>query len=116
VPLEYRVEGKTLEVPPDAARFARERAIYRVAQEALTNVIKHARGANTVMTLRRSAHSVEVTVENDAPGHKRRLELPLPGSGMGQVGMRERILVLNGEFKAESRADGGYVVHAALPY
>jgi len=116
IPLEYHVEGKTLEVPPDAARFARERAIYRVAQEALTNVMKHARGARTVMTLRRSTHSVEVTIENEPPAKRRRPEMPIPGSGLGQVGMRERITVLNGEFKAEPRADGGYVVRAALPY
>ena len=114
--LEYHVEGKTLEVPPDAARFARERAVYRVAQEALTNAMKHARGAKTVMTLRRSAHSVEVTIENEPPARRRRPEMPLPGSGLGQVGMRERITVLNGEFKAEPRLDGGYVVRAVLPY
>ena len=115
VPLEYRVEGKTLEVPPDAARFARERAVYRVAQEALTNVMKHAHGAPTVMTLKRTPHSVEVTVENGPPVRRRRPEISLPGSGLGQFGMQERVTVLNGEFTAGPRADGGYTVHAILP-
>ena len=115
VPVVYRVLGKTLEAPPDAARIARERAVYRVAQEALTNVVKHAFKASTVMTLVRSPDSLEITVENEPPGRRRRPEMPLPGSGLGQFGMRERITVLNGEFEAAARPDGGYVVHAVLP-
>jgi signal transduction histidine kinase len=113
--VEYRVMGKTLEALPDAARIARERAVYRVAQEALTNVMKHARGASTVMTLQRSTTCLEITVENEPPSGWRPPAMPLPSSGLGQVGMRERVTVLNGEFEARTRPDGGYVVHAVLP-
>lgn len=115
VPVEYRVAGKAFAGQPDAARTARERAMYRVAQEALTNVMKHAHGARTVMTLTRSPDCLQLTVENDPPG---RLvpAAALPSSGLGQVGLRERVTVLNGQFSSGPRADGGYVVSALLPY
>ena len=115
VQLEYRVEGKTLEVPADAARIARERAAYRVAQEALTNVMKHALEAKTVMTLRRAPNSLEIVIENEPSIRPRRPERPLPGSGLGQVSSRERVTALNGQFEAGMRPDGGYMVRAVLP-
>ena len=115
--VEYHVEGKTLEAPAAATRIARELAAYRVAQEALTNVMKHARGAKTVMTMRRIPNWLEIVVENEPPPRRRLPETPLalPGSGLGQVGSRERITVLNGQFEAKARPDGGYVVRAVLP-
>ncbi|HEX6685322.1 MAG TPA: histidine kinase [Candidatus Limnocylindrales bacterium] len=114
VTVEYRVEGETLDAPVDAARIARERTVFRVAQEALTNVMKHAEGARTVLTLRRSPHTLEVTVENGPPARPPSVS-PLPSSGLGLVGLRERIAVQNGRIETGPRPDGGYIVHAVLP-
>ncbi len=87
-------------------------AAYRVIQEALTNVAKHAGGAQTAVVLRYLPSTVEVVVENKPP--LRGVE-PLPGSGLGLVGLRERVAVLDGRLEAGPRLDGGYRLVAVLP-
>jgi signal transduction histidine kinase len=89
-----------------------QRAAYRVIQEALTNVAKHAGGAETAVMLRYLPSTVEVVVENKPP--LRGVE-PLPGSGLGLVGLRERVAVLDGRLEAGPRLDGGYRLVAVLP-
>ncbi|CAM5416375.1 two-component sensor histidine kinase [Streptomyces avidinii] len=89
-------------------------AAYRVIQEALTNVRKHAGpGANAEVSVVRVGGSVEVTVLDDggvpADGP------PDPGGGHGLLGMRERAVALNGSCFAGPRFGGGYRVHAILP-
>ncbi|MFI0468489.1 sensor histidine kinase [Saccharopolyspora sp. 5N102] len=89
-----------------------EQATYRVVQEALTNVHKHAGTARTDVELRYVDSVLEVDVINEAP---RAPVEPLPGSGMGLVGLRERVELLDGSFAAEPRADGGFAVSARFP-
>ncbi|RJL24255.1 histidine kinase [Bailinhaonella thermotolerans] len=100
-------EGEARELPPLVQRTA-----YRVVQEALTNVHKHAGNADTRVTLRYLPRSLEVSVANDPA---RRPSQPLPGSGAGLVGLRERVELLGGEFEASARGDGGFLVRAVIP-
>ncbi|MEU9113005.1 histidine kinase [Streptomyces sp. NPDC048483] len=89
-----------------------EHAAYRVVQEALTNVHKHAGQARTDVAVRYQDAGLEITVANAAPHG--RLE-PFPGSGTGLVGLRERVELLDGEFVAGPRDDGGFTVSARFP-
>jgi signal transduction histidine kinase len=84
---------------------------YRIVQEALTNVLKHARGAATEVAIRRTARSLEVEVTDrggpPATGRAR------PGHGL--VGMRERVALYGGELEAGPLPGGGFSVHARFP-
>ncbi|MEV4256513.1 histidine kinase [Spirillospora sp. NPDC049652] len=90
------------------------RTVYRIVQEALTNVHKHAGGASTRVDLRLPPDAVEVSVVNrpapeGAAGHG------LPSGGNGLVGLRERVVALGGHFEAGPCGDGGFAVRARLP-
>ncbi|MFJ9847816.1 sensor histidine kinase [Streptomyces sp. NPDC101150] len=89
-----------------------EHAAYRVVQEALTNVHKHAGTAHTDVAVRYLASGLEITVSNTAPSGS--VE-SLPGSGMGLVGLRERVELLDGEFVAKMCQGGGFTVSARFP-
>jgi signal transduction histidine kinase len=108
--LDYRVEG-----PAAALNRSQQVSLYRVAQEALTNVRKHAHGSAVAVRLRYHPERVRLEVINRTRtnGEKRPLT-SLPGAGHGLIGMRERITLLGGSFSAEAR-DGGFVVLAELP-
>lgn len=88
-----------------------ELAIYRIVQESLTNVLKHA-GPDVRAEVRVSTgkRTVTVEVEDDGAGSTR-----LPGSGHGIAGMRERAQLLGGTLDAGPRGDGGFSVVARLP-
>lgn len=106
--LDARLAG---EVPDDASP-AVQRAVYRIVQEALTNVRKHAPGAGAVVGIHPVGPGLEITVVNTPatrPG------LRLPGSRHGLVGLRERAENLHGTLVAGATPDGGYRVHALLP-
>lgn len=85
-------------------------AIYRIVQESLTNIARHAPGADAEILLERRGAAYEVTVTDDGPG---------PGDGYrpgrGMVGMRERAQLLRGSFEAGPGAEGGFRVHAVIP-
>ncbi len=84
--------------------------MYRIVQEALTNVIRHAGAARTAVCVRVAPGAVEVTVEDDGAG---RLATPEPGSGL--TGLTERVRALGGAFSAGNRPGGGFRVQATLP-
>jgi signal transduction histidine kinase len=122
-----------------------ERTAYRVIQEALTNVHKHARNAHTDVHVhfqdiqdihdlqdggtlrvevlnrpptppphsRNRAHSP--TPPPHSPNRAQESEQPLPGSGWGLAGLRERVELLGGSLHAGPRPDGGYEVTASIP-
>ncbi|MER7457446.1 histidine kinase [Micromonospora sp. NPDC126480] len=98
--------------PPPAVPAPVGLAAYRIAQEALANAARHAPGAAVRVTLRAHGRTLTVRVEND-PAPARPAER---GSGHGLTGMRERALALGGTFTAGHTADGGYAVHAELPW
>ena len=92
-----------------------ERTAYRLVQEALTNVHKHAANAATEVRLRYGQEWLEVVVRNDRPANGPVPSLALPGGGHGLLGLRERVTLLGGTFDAGPRLDGGFEVRASIP-
>ncbi|WP_371782680.1 sensor histidine kinase [Streptosporangium subroseum] len=107
VPVTRHDEGDVRALPSTV-----ERTAYRVVQEALTNIHKHAGNAAAQVTLRYLGDHLKVTVSNDPP--ERRADA-LPGSGTGLAGLRERVQLLGGTLEARPRPDGGFEVHARIP-
>lgn len=106
LPATLSIEGD----PVDLGRRG-ELAAYRVIQEALTNVVKHAGpGARAAVEMRWSEHALSASVLDDGVG----VTQPSP-SGHGLVGMRERAADLGGTVRAEPRREGGYAVHLRIP-
>lgn len=88
-------------------------AVYRVVQEALTNVVKHAGPATpTEVTLDWGADELEVAVRDRGPGGARP---SLPRGGHGLMGMRERAALLGGGVDAAPTDEGGFLVRLRLP-
>jgi signal transduction histidine kinase len=105
---ELRISGERRELPPGV-----DLSVYRIVQEALTNVIRHAAAKHAEVTLAYSPQSVEITVVDDGLGAA---DADAGGDGHGLVGMRERVALFGGELTAARRADAaGYRVHAVLP-
>jgi two-component sensor histidine kinase len=109
--------GPRVELEVDLPAGARlpaklETTIFRVTQEALTNVVKHA-GAETVrITFARRERSVVLAVEDYGRGFSR---AQLPGDGFGLVGMRERVASVNGAVAIESRRGTGTRLTVEIP-
>lgn len=107
LPVAVHVEGE-----PDRLPAALDLTGYRLIQEALTNVVKHAGPARAEVTVRYAPGSVEIEVLDDG-----RATTPGDGPrGRGQVGMRERVGVWGGSLTTGPRPGGGYRVAARLPY
>ncbi|WP_394431510.1 sensor histidine kinase [Streptomyces sp. SGAir0957] len=109
--VEMTVEGDVR-----AYAGAVEQTAYRVVQEALTNVHKHAAGAKTYVRLAHRAAEVAMQVENEPPPDLADASSAgLPSGGNGLVGMKERVAVLGGVFVSGPTDAGGYRVSAVLP-
>ncbi|OKH97708.1 histidine kinase [Streptomyces sp. CB02923] len=91
-----------------------EQTVYRVVQEALTNVHKHAPGARARVRLAHREGEVAVQVEN-GPSERGAADVGLPSGGNGLVGMRERVSGLGGVFVSGATEAGGFRVSAVLP-
>jgi signal transduction histidine kinase len=91
-----------------------ETALYRIVQEALNNVAKHARARTATVILDRSAGGVSLIVEDDGIGFDVAQQLPL-SQRFGVTGMRERALLLGGEFDIESTRGKGTTIVARIP-
>jgi signal transduction histidine kinase len=102
--VDFGVYGDTRPVPDGVALSA-----YRVAQEALTNVVKHAGARHVDVRVRYLADSLEIEVTDDGRTG------PASGTGFGLLGMRERVAVHGGELETGPRDGAGYRVRAALP-
>jgi signal transduction histidine kinase len=85
---------------------------YRVIQESLTNVRKHAGGAATVVSLDSSSDAVKIAIVN-RPGSP--TANAADGSGQGLIGMQERVRIYGGTFSAAPTEDGGFAVRVVLP-
>ncbi|ROQ18269.1 signal transduction histidine kinase [Curtobacterium sp. PhB172] len=108
-PTDFVVVGDERPVPPTVAAVA-----YRIVQEAVTNVLKHAGPtARADVRLRYLDDGVEVEVTDD--GHGDRAARSPSGSGLGHIGMRERVAAVDGRIEIGPRARGGYLVRAWLP-
>ncbi|MFE0451857.1 sensor histidine kinase [Streptomyces sp. NPDC058914] len=108
VTLDQRVTDPAA-VPASVGRTA-----YRIAQECLTNVRKHAPGAEAAVTVAGGpGEGLAVTVRNPAPEG----DVPLvPGSGQGLIGLTERATLTGGRLEHGPREDGGFEVRAWLPW
>jgi signal transduction histidine kinase len=96
----------------DVPRVAR-RALYRIIQEALTNVVRHARASRVRVVLESSPELVRLEVADDGVGIPPGM-IENPGS-LGLVGMRERAAALGADFKVEGGPGSGTTVRATLP-
>jgi signal transduction histidine kinase len=97
-----------------------ENALFRIAQEALHNVVKHANAKHVGVALEATPSGVRLTVRDDGKGlapRERRVELPThsPDGGLGLVFMRERAESLGGTLRIRSSARGGTWITAELP-
>ncbi|MFI6601186.1 sensor histidine kinase [Nonomuraea sp. NPDC050536] len=88
-------------------------SVYRIVQEALTNVVKHAAPARCRVSVRADGREVRIEATDDGPGHR---TLPAAGSGHGLIGMRERVMMYGGAFEAGPLPGRGFRVFARLPY
>jgi PAS domain S-box-containing protein len=95
----------------------KELAIYRIAQEALNNIVKHARAKNVFVSLVKKGKVLSLSVEDDGIGFKRgeALKISKRKESLGLVIMRERAIQLNGTFAIESQIDKGSHVLAEIP-
>ena len=105
LPVEVRREGQPSEVPPGVDLSA-----YRIVQEALTNVLKHAGAATAQVIIRYRTDELEIEIRDDGDGSG-----PGGGTGHGLDGIRERVGVYGGRLLAEPDPAGGFVVRACLP-
>ncbi|HYP22104.1 MAG TPA: ATP-binding protein, partial [Actinomycetota bacterium] len=85
-------------------------ALYRIVQEALTNVIKHSGAGKARVVLTRSGKEVRLEVVDDGRGSR-----GSPGQGAGLRGMKERVNAYGGRFDASDLAEGGFKVTVTIP-
>jgi len=108
VEVRVSLEGGPRRLPP-----AVDLAAYRVVQESLTNVVRHARASRAEITVRHADGRVVVEVTDDGRAHPGNGSGN--GSGQGILGMRERARALGGSLEAGPRPEGGFRVLASLP-
>jgi signal transduction histidine kinase len=105
--LETRLDLEPLHLPPGISL-----AVYRIVQESLTNVLKHAGAdAKASVTIIRSGETVRVSVHDDGVGPSGRAS----SSAHGIVGMRERVAAYGGILRTGARPGGGFEVEASIP-
>ncbi|MEY9909838.1 signal transduction histidine kinase [Catenulispora sp. MAP12-49] len=120
-PSRYTVAGRKRPLPAGI-----ELCVYRVVQESLTNVLKHAPGSSVEVRLEYEPDSVRVTITDTGthPVPARKMGIPAAaitqaarhsGSGVGLTGMRERAALYGGELSAGRGPDGGFEVSLTLP-
>lgn len=99
-------EGKA-EGIPDVVNIA----MLRIVQESLSNVARHARAHKLAVRVVRDSSQVSLSVEDDGDG----IDTSLPTEGMGLLGMRERVIALDGHFEFHSEPGAGARVAASIP-
>ena len=102
--ITLETEGEVRPLPPRV-----DRAAFRIAQEAITNAVRHAGSARAVVRVSYDPDEVVVSVEDDGTGGE------VGGTGRGIAGMTERAAALGGELHAGGRDGGGFRVRARLP-
>jgi signal transduction histidine kinase len=106
LPVTVTVTGAERALPPEV-----DQAAYRIVQEALTNVSRHAGTACASVHLHYAPDALAVQVDDDGAGAS-----PRPaGAGLGLIGMRERVTALGGRLHAGPRERGGFQVRAEFP-
>src|SRR5580693_4658132 len=108
LPVTVTVTGVERPLPPEA-----DQAAYRIVQEALTNVSRHASQACASVHLLYTPESLTIQVDDD--GKDAGTGTRTAGPGLGLIGMRERVTALGGHLHAGPRGGGGFRVRAELP-
>jgi signal transduction histidine kinase len=109
--VRLRVEGTPSPLPAGVDLSA-----YRIVQEALTNVVKHAGPARAQVTIRYGDQDVTVEVTDDGRGVVAPTSDGRVGTGHGLIGMRERVAAFGGDLETGPRPGGGFRVAARLPF
>ena len=110
LPVTIVRDDEPAEVPDDVGL-----TIYRIIQESLTNVLKHAGPASATVRLC-FGEDLDVTITDDGRGAAAALDRPAaPGAGRGTLGMTERVTALGGRLTFGPQPGGGYRVHARIP-
>jgi signal transduction histidine kinase len=104
------VTGAERALPPEVGQAA-----YRIVQEALTNVSRHAGPACASVHLHYASDALAVQVDDDGAGVGASTPLRSAGPGLGLIGMRERVTALGGRLHAAPQDGGGFRVRAELP-
>jgi len=110
LPVTVTVAGAERGLPPEV-----DRAAYRIVQEALANVSRHAGGARASVHVSYTQYAIAVQIDDDGHGTGS-IAGPRPaGPGLGLIGMRERVTALGGRLHAGPRDSGGFQVRAEFP-
>jgi len=107
-PIKVEIEGEERPLPPSVAL-----SVYRIVQEALTNILKHAGPATATVTIRYSDSDIELEILDNG-----RESIASRGNntiGKGLIGMRERVNLHGGELETRKIPGGGFLVRAKLP-
>jgi signal transduction histidine kinase len=110
LPVTLTVTGVKRALPPGV-----DQAAYRIVQEALTNVSRHAGDACASVHLHYTPETLCIQVDDDGKGAVTSVGTRPSGPGLGLVGMRERVSALGGRLQAGPRDEGGFQVRAELP-
>jgi two-component system sensor histidine kinase UhpB len=104
--------GDVSGLPPEVEIVA-----FRVVQEAVTNVVRHAAAKKAVVTVERRDGCLRLTVEDDGRGFDvaASMEVSATGRALGLLGMQERVLMLEGQLAIDSEPGAGTIVRATLP-
>lgn len=103
-----QAEPSAFDIPTDKERDA---MIFRILQESLSNVARHAHATDVLVELQRCGSVLTVTVEDNGVG----IPTPLPTGGSGLAGMRERATAIGGRFAIDSRPGAGTIVTLSFP-
>jgi two-component system sensor histidine kinase UhpB len=106
--LEFAVKGSEVPLEPDT-----ENVLFRIAQEALTNVAKHAEAETVSLTVQFEPRRIALSIRDDGKGI--RADLPKAGNGAGLPNIQERAAKAGGTSRIEPDPSGGTVVEAVLP-
>ncbi|MFD1150040.1 sensor histidine kinase [Saccharothrix hoggarensis] len=101
----------TIDGPPHDVPAAVDRTAYRIVQESLTNIARHASAATASVRIDYRPGALAIRVDDDGKAAPDTATTP----GVGLLGMRERVTALGGRLRAEPRREGGFTVHAELP-
>ena len=111
--LEYHFDADDIE----ECRLSEEQAtaMFRTLQEALTNIIRHARATRVYMSIRRLDGELLIRIEDDGIGFETGAEGHRSGKSFGLIGMRERAIMIGGDLNIDSAPGEGTVISVNIP-
>jgi len=114
---ETRIRASlSAKLPPEKLPSAIETTLYRVVQEALTNVRKHAKATRVRLDLKAVKGKLHLSIHDNGAGMKKIKSSPAPsGEGVGIIGMKERVELLGGTFAVGSRNGKGSLISIEIP-